>query len=216
MSERERARLALPCATALVTAFLCLAAARAAPPPLLHPFAAMRAAMQPSVKVFGSGTSRTSRSGHAVAGREFTPAMATPAFRDFGPAMGATPIHLSAQKPYVAGSAALGLLFGRSWVPDSGGEGYLYLVPSGSAFVHLNAGAGRTYYIDVAVSTFDPPVPGCQYEVRGPDGSTTTFSCKTGQHLIFGYQAGDSGSGDFVVANKIQDAYLTSVDIVSP
>ena len=78
---------------------------------------------------------------------------------------------------------------------------FVYLNPSGSIFLQLQAQANRTYYFDLAVKA--DPTAGCKYTVSGPDATDTEFSCAQegtkGQHLIFGFtNSGKAGLATFV------------------
>ncbi len=78
---------------------------------------------------------------------------------------------------------------------------FVYLNPSGSIFLQLQAQANRTYYFDLAVKT--DSTAGCKYTVSGPDATDTEFSCAhegtKGQHLIFGFtNSGKAGNATFV------------------
>ncbi len=69
--------------------------------------------------------------------------------------------------------------------------------------VTINATAGKTYLIDAEV--FALMESNCQFKVSGPDGQQSTFPCNTTngssphQHLVYAYQATQSGEAQFVI-----------------
>jgi hypothetical protein len=109
-------------------------------------------------------------------------------------------------QPMIPGSGSLGFVDCSfySW------EGNFIVMnmpsQSGIAVLLQTAVAGTTYVIDetVAQNLTGANTPNCQATIQGPDGTTETSTCGSGsyQHVVFAYQATETGSAMFYLTTN--------------